>query len=310
MSLLADYLKIARVDHWIKNIFVLPGFLVAVAIDPARRHALDPLRTVEGLLAVCLASSSNYVLNELLDAPADRLHPHKASRPAASGRVNRIAGYAEWLLLIAAAVALGLAVSRTFTLTLVALWLAGCAYNVPPLRTKDVPYLDVISEAVNNPIRMLSGWYLTLTEAAPIASLLASYWLAGCYLMAIKRFAEFRELAPEVLARYRRPFAFYSERGLLTSIVFYGASTMLFLGAFIVRYRLELVLSFPLIAAVMAVYFWLSFQPRSPVQNPERLYREPWLMAFVLLCAAAMAALLFIDVPLLHRMFVPTQAGP
>ena len=38
------------------------------------------------------------------------------------------------------------------------LWVMGCIYNIPPVRSKDLPYLDVLSEAVNNPLRMLAGW--------------------------------------------------------------------------------------------------------------------------------------------------------
>jgi len=53
---------------------------------------------------------------------------------------------------------------------------------------------------------------------------------------------------------------------------------MLFFGAFMMRYRIELIFSFPVVAWLMAVYFSLSFRHESAVQNPERLYREPSLM--------------------------------
>jgi decaprenyl-phosphate phosphoribosyltransferase len=306
---LSAYLEIARLDHWIKNVFVLPGLLVALSIDPGRLRQLDPWTVLAGLLAVCLVSSANYVLNEILDAPSDRFHPYKLIRPVPSGRVSVRAAYAEWLLLFAAGLALGWRVSPAFTATLVALWAAGCAYNVPPLRTKDVPYLDVLSEAVNNPLRMLAGWYLTGTSAVPITSLLISYWMVGCYVMGIKRYAEYRELAPAPLAAYRKSFASYSERSLLVSILFYGSHAMLFFGAFIARYRLELILAFPFVAVVMAVYFWLAFQKNSPVQHPETLYREPLLLVPVALCAILMTSLLFIDVPALKTIFAPTQGG-
>jgi decaprenyl-phosphate phosphoribosyltransferase len=81
---------------------------------------------------------------------------------------------------------------------------------------------------------------------------------------------------------------------------------MLFFGAFIMRYRLELILSFPLVALVMAIYLSLAFKKDSAVQRPEGLYREPALMAAIVCCAAVMIVLLFIDVPILHRVFVPS----
>lgn len=301
-----DYVRMARVDHWIKNVFVLPGILVALSIEPHRIRSLSVFDLLTGLLAVGLISSSNYVLNELLDAPFDRFHPAKSQRAAASSGVNRFLGYLEWIGLMAAGLALSWRISMPFVLVMAGLWLMGCAYNIPPIRTKDVPYLDVLSEAINNPLRMLAGWYMTRTAAVPITSLLISYWMIGCYFMAIKRYAEYRELNGGELTRYRKSFASYSERSLLVSIMFYGSHAMLFFGAFIVRYRLELILSFPLVALVMAVYLWLAFKKGSAVQHPETLYREPILMVSVILCTAAMTLLLFIDLPFLHSMFRAT----
>lgn len=295
-----------RIDHWVKNVFVLPGILVALSIEPHRISALD---LVTGLLAVCLISSSNYVLNELLDAPFDRFHPAKSQRAAASGQVNRSLGYLEWIALLIAGLALSWRISIPFVVVMAALWVMGCVYNIPPLRTKDVAYLDVLSEAVNNPLRMLAGWYITRTAAVPITSLLISYWMIGCYFMAIKRYAEYRGLSGGQLTHYRKSFTHYSERSLLVSIMFYGAHAMLFFGAFIGRYRLELILSFPLVALVMAVYLWLAFNKDSGVQHPEALYKEPMLMIPVVLCAAVMIALLFVDLPLLHNMFRATTPG-
>ena len=305
----ATYVRMARVDHWVKNVFVLPGILVALSIDPHLAGLLRPLEVVIGMLAVCLVSSSNYVLNELLDAPSDRFHPSKSQRPAASGEVNRAWGYFEWIALLAAGIALSLRISMPFTLAMAGLWVMGCLYNTPPLRTKDVPYLDVLSEAINNHLRMLAGWYMTGTTAVPITSLLISYWMIGCYFMAIKRYAEYRDLDSNERHGYRKSFAFYSEQSLLVSIMFYGSHAMLFFGAFIVRYRLELILSFPLVALVMAVYLWLAFRKDSAVQHPEGLYKEPMLMVPVAICAAVMIALLFVDVPVLHSTFRATTPG-
>jgi hypothetical protein len=81
---------------------------------------------------------------------------------------------------------------------------------------------------------------------------------------------------------------------------------MLFFGAFIMSYRLELVVSFPLVALVMAIYLALAFKPDSAAQAPEKLYKEPLLMGCVVGCAVVMSVMLVVDVPLLHRMFEPT----
>jgi 4-hydroxybenzoate polyprenyltransferase len=190
---------------------------------------------------------------------------------------------------------------------MLALWLMGCVYNIPPIRSKDLPYFDVLSESINNPLRMLGGWYMTGTLVLPPTSLLISYWMVGCYFMAIKRYAEYRDIDdPARAAAYRKSFTYYTLPRLLVSIVFYASAAMLFLGAFIMRYRLELILAFPLVAFVMAVYLQLAFKPESAVVNPEKLYRERTLMVAVVVCAVAMGLLMVINIPVLDSIFRPT----
>ncbi len=304
---LSGHLQIARADHWFKNVFVLPGIVVGLSLDPARATWDLALRVVGGLAAVCLVASSNYTLNELVDGPFDRHHPLKCRRPVPSGRVSIPLGYAQWIVLMVAGVSLSLFVSMALAMTMLALWVMGCVYNIPPLRTKDLPYLDVLTEAVNNPLRMLAGWFIVGPAVVPTASLLVSYWMVGCYFMALKRYAEYGDLGDAARAgAYRRSFAFYTPERLLVSIGFYASASMLFFGAFIVRYRLELILSFPLVALVMAMYLGLALRKDSPVQRPEGLYREPRLMVAVVGCALAMGILLFADVPVLHQIFAPS----
>ncbi len=262
------------------------------------------MRILLGLVASTLIACSNYVINEILDAPFDRLHPTKKNRPAARGLVHTGWGYAQWIGMMLAGLALGSLLGRGFLLTAAALWIMGCVYNIRPLRSKDVPYIDVLSESINNPLRFCLGWYSVVTAILPPVSLLISYWMLGCYFMSLKRFSEYRQIAnPATAASYRSSFEYYSEESLLNSATFYAAASMLFFGAFLMRYRIELILTFPVVAWLMAVYFSLSFRHESSVQNPESLYREPVLMVPLCVCIALMVLLLFVDVPWLGSIF-------
>jgi decaprenyl-phosphate phosphoribosyltransferase len=265
------YIEIARVDHWVKNVFVLPGIIVALAFEPDALAGVSAYRVLAGLLAVGLVASSNYVINEILDSRFDAQHPTKRMRAIPSGRVRLSAAYVEWILLGAAGIALGTICGVAFVVTMAVLWAMGVVYNIPPLRSKDVPYVDVMSEAINNPIRLLAGWFIVGPRAIAPASLVCSYWLIGCYFMAIKRFSEYRMFnSRDVAVAYRKSFAHYTEQRLLVSVMFYGSAAMLFLGAFIVRYKLELIWSFPLVALVMAVYLSLAFKLDSAVRRKPR----------------------------------------
>ena len=304
---LRAHLAIARLDHSIKNLFVLPGIIVPLSVDPSliHQHGLA-LRLVIAFISITLVACSNYVVNEVLDAPFDRLHPIKKNRPAARGLVNIPLAYVQWILMMLVGIGLGLTISKHFALVCLVLWLMGCLYNFPPVRTKDVPYLDVTTESINNPLRMLLGWY-AITTLVPPVSLLIAYWMIGCYFMALKRFSELNEIGDRSIAgSYRASFKHYTPESLLVSVCFYASTAMLFLGAFIMRYRIELILGFPLVALTMAIYLKLAFKTESAVQNPEKLYREPALMGSFAATVLVMGILLFTRFPQLENYFLPT----
>ena len=298
------YIQIARVDHWFKNAFMLLGVVLAVFYQPevATWSSVWPLAIA--VLATCLVASSNYVLNELLDGPNDRLHPVKKNRPVPAGLVKPGLAYAEWLALAAAGFLLALSINFYFFLSALSLWVMGIAYNVPPLRTKEWPYLDVLSESVNNPIRLLLGWFALVSTIFPPVSLLIAYWMVGAFFMAMKRYAEYRHIGDRrVAAAYRRSFEYYTDERLLVSIMFYATACALFAGIFIVRYHLELILFAPLAAGVFAYYMKLGMLPDSPVQNPEKLYRQRGFFGYMVFCAIVFVALMFVSIPPLYELF-------
>jgi 4-hydroxybenzoate polyprenyltransferase len=305
---------IARPDYWFKNVFVVPGIVIALGTVSGIDARDLTIRIITGFVAICLVASSNYTLNEILDAPSDLHHPEKQHRAVPSGRVSPRAAYVQWLLLFLAGMGLALTITIPFALSLLALWIMAVGYNVPPIRTKDQPYLDVLTEAINNPLRMLAGWFMVTTVTVAPASLLLSYWMIGCYFMALKRYAELASLGDrERAGAYRHSFRHYTPERLIVSIMFYAAAAMLFFGAFCMRYRLELILSFPLVALVMAMYLRVALKPNSVAQNPEHLYRERGLMTAVVATTLVMTGLLVVELPIMHRLVTPTapaQYGP
>jgi 4-hydroxybenzoate polyprenyltransferase len=301
---IAAHLRIMRLDHSIKQLFIVPGIVLAISLSGTGLSSRLLIRVLIGLVASTLIACSNYVINEILDAPFDQLHPTKKNRPAASGLVHRGWGYAQWIAMMIAGLALSSLLGKGFLISAAALWVMGCVYNIPPIRSKEIAYIDVLTESINNPLRFCLGWYSVITVMLPPASLLISYWMLGCYFMSLKRFSEYRQIAnPAVAASYRSSFAHYSEESLLNSATFYAAACMLFFGAFMMRYRIELILSFPVVAWLMAAYFSLSFRHESAVQNPERLYREPQLMIPLTICVALIVLLLFVNLPWIGTMF-------
>src|SRR5205814_80784 len=139
----------------------------------------------------------------------------------------------------------------------------------------EIPYMDVLSESINNPIRLLLGWFAVAPSAFPPMSLLIAYWMIGAFFMASKRFAEYRSIANrETAGAYRSSFRHYDEQKLLISMFFFTTCFALFLGVFIIRYHLELILIVPLVAGFVSYYLHIAFKKESAAHSPEKLYRE------------------------------------
>jgi 4-hydroxybenzoate polyprenyltransferase len=298
------YVQIARVDHWFKNAFMMLGTILALFYQPTLFAWSSVTPFLLAVAATCLIASSNYVLNEILDAPTDRLHPEKRYRPIPAGKVRLPLAYAEWLLLGIAGLALALSINWYFAFSGLALWLLGITYNVPPLRTKEWPYIDVLSESANNAVRLLLGWFALVTTAVPPVSLALSYWMLGAFFMATKRFAEYRHIGDKAIAAgYRRSFRHYTEERLLVSMFFYATACALFGGIFIVRYHLELILFVPFAAGVFAYYLSIGLKADSAAQNPEKLYKQRGFFAYMVVSTVVFVLLMFTSIPTLYRLF-------
>jgi decaprenyl-phosphate phosphoribosyltransferase len=298
------YAQIARPDHWIKNVFMALGVLLACFYHPNLFHVglLGPI--LLAVVATCVIASSNYVINEILDASTDRSHPVKRLRPIPSGKVVLPTAYAEWVVLGLTGLALASTINRPFFYSALSLLVMGLIYNIPPVRAKDYPYVDVLTESVNNPIRLLLGWFAVTRSEFPPVSLLVSYWMIGAFFMAAKRFTEYRAIGdPAVAAAYRSSFRHYTEEKLLISMFFYTTCFALFLGVFTVRYHLELILIFPLFAGFVCYYLSIAFKHDSATASPERLYRERGLMVYLVVCLVAFVLVMLIQIPYLYELF-------
>jgi decaprenyl-phosphate phosphoribosyltransferase len=298
------YIQIARVDHWFKNTFMLLGVLVAFFYEPASITLAKLPQIALALLATCLVASSNYVLNEWLDGATDRFHPEKKHRPVPSGKIRSGFAILEWLLLGAAGALVASLLSLSFLMAALMLWIMGIAYNVSPVRTKELPYLDVLSESVNNPLRLFLGWFAVVPDKVPPLSLVLAYWMVGAFFMATKRFAEYRHIADaNAAAHYRQSFGYYNENRLLVSMFIYATMSALFSGIFVVRYRVELILFVPLAAGFFGYYLKLGLQQDSPAQHPERLYRERGFVRYLVFSMVVLVMLMLIQVPALYDLF-------
>ena len=105
MGNIKDYIRIARIDHWIKQLFIFPGMVFAFFL-------VDGVSVIERLAGIILSfvatsfiASANYCINEWLDARFDKFHPTKKSRPVVSGNVKFAGVMIEYAIFTAAGLA-------------------------------------------------------------------------------------------------------------------------------------------------------------------------------------------------------------
>ena len=181
---LKSLLKAVRLHQWAKNLLIFVPLLLA--------HGLTVGRLLTALLAFCcfsLTASATYIVNDLLDIEADRLHPQKRRRPFASGDLSAFAGLgsaAVFLLLVFSGARL---LPPAFYAWLLLYLASTLAYS---LYLKRIVLVDVL---------MLSGLYiLRLLAGSAATQTPISHWLAGfsmflfLSLAIAKRFAELENL--------------------------------------------------------------------------------------------------------------------
>jgi 4-hydroxybenzoate polyprenyltransferase/phosphoserine phosphatase len=203
-------LRLLRPHQWAKNLLLFVP--LALAHQLSNWSAL--LDVCLGFAAFSVCASSVYILNDLLDLPADRRHPHKSARPLASGAVSIPFGIVLFLVLLVSGLALTMLVHPpAFTVILLLYLLVTTAYS---FYLKRQPMVDVF---------VLAGLYTVRILAGGIAAdVIVTGWLIAFSLFffislaLVKRYAELARLAVEQGGKLEHRGYHIEDLGLIQSI--------------------------------------------------------------------------------------------
>jgi len=146
----AALLRCLRPHQWLKNLLVFVPLI-------ASHRLLDTtglMKSAEAFAAMCLCASAVYVLNDLVDLPADRLHATKRHRPFASGSLSLATGLLLAPILGTLALLMALQLPRLSVVVLAGYFLLSTAYS---LFLKRQVLLDVFTLASLYSLRLVMG---------------------------------------------------------------------------------------------------------------------------------------------------------
>ena len=210
-----------------------------------------------------------------------------------------------YVIMNGAGLFLSLIVSKLTFLTALAFLVSAIIYNVQPIRFKDRPVLDILTESINNPIRLVGGWTAVNHFHVPPLSLVISFWALGSYMMAVKRLSEFKHMSNldqiNSLKIYRGSFNFWNADNLMLFIM--GSLSVFFFCfcAFLLRYKVEYLLLLPLLILQILWYFDISNKNLILGQKPEYIYRKKLFLSFCLLFVMAFSFLTYSDIEVIHK---------
>jgi len=144
-----DLVRALRPHQWVKNVLLLLPMLAAHDFS-----LTTFMMVILGIAAFSAAASSIYIVNDLLDLEADRLHVNKHRRPFASGAVPIKVGMITSALLGVVAVAIGTMLGTSFLSVVLVYMVLSLAYS---LRLKRIRWVDIATLAMLYTLRVVGG---------------------------------------------------------------------------------------------------------------------------------------------------------
>lgn len=174
-----------RPQQWAKNFVVVLAPIFGMRFDA---HTLVVVSAA--FVAFCAASSGVYLINDVVDATNDRLHPTKSLRPVAAGTISPSVALSTAGGLLSVALLISFAVSVLLAAVILIYLTIQAAYT---LALKSEPILDIICISMGFVLRALAGAAAALV--APSGWFLLCIALLALFLAIEKRKAELRFVA-------------------------------------------------------------------------------------------------------------------
>lgn len=290
-------IRLLRPKQWSKSLLVLAAPIFAAKITESSTWGPVAL----AFLAMCLASSATYVINDLRDAERDRNHETKRNRPIASGAVSPGLALGLAVVLAAASLIIGFLLNTSSFTLLIAYFVLQLLYNVS---LKQAPIADVFTISLGFILRAMLG--------AAAISVPISGWLLFCtgalalMIGFAKRRHEFIHQG-EARTSSRESLGGYNLKSLDALVVMTATGAAMSYGIYTLdsatatRFPAIVITALPVFYGI-ARYVLLTFSRDEGGEPADLLFGDVQLLASVVLfMASAIAAVSGLNLPLIER---------
>ena len=276
--------RLLRMHQWYKNLVIfLPLVFVGLATDISAI-----ILTTLGFFALCLISSANYILNDIVDIESDKHHPEKIKRPLASGRIGIWSAALISMALATSSLILGYALAEKFFAMILFLFILTTSYT---LFLKKEIFLDIIIISTNFVLRAVSGAYILDVRVSPWL-ILCTFFLA--FFIAVgKRRSDSHilrnklSLHKPVLKQYTLP---------ITNTLLIIATSLLIMSyalySFLSIYP-NLIYTIPFSFYVILRYYYLIETHSDIARSPSKFYKDLPLVLGILVWLMVVFSLIY-----------------
>ena len=173
-----QYLKLIRVEQYIKNAFVFAPLF----FDSQFLNLDNLINVILAFLCFCTISSSVYIFNDYFDINEDKNHPQKRYRPLASGSISIQNGLVLMLILMISSITVSYLISVELFLVIISYLVLNFLYSK---WLKHIAILDVNIIAVGFILRIVAG--SVVSDVVPSIWILLITYLLALFLGISKR---------------------------------------------------------------------------------------------------------------------------
>ncbi|MGI6681309.1 MAG: UbiA family prenyltransferase [Bdellovibrionota bacterium] len=178
---ITSFLSMIRTYQWVKNLLIFIPLILShkfLNIDLV-------LKAIVAFFSFSFLASSVYIINDIFDINADRMHPSKKHRAIASGDIPISLGLKTVIFLIPFSIVISLSLGKEFLLILTLYFITTTLYSI---FFKKIVLVDILILSLLYTVRILAGGVALNIALSPWLAMFSLFMFFS--LACAKRYAE------------------------------------------------------------------------------------------------------------------------